>query len=244
MHDADGHVRAEAVAIAGAAPMPELTGDVALMAQKGFPDVRKKALLALVRLDTGLAVEMIDGFVTVGSPEDKKIYLAVTPYLDRRTNFPFLERLIGDADESVRQAAVRVVGNFIEEERYLGLFETVLKSGDVPNEVLAIIGAKQLKGFRQLLLEIFLDLLKPLWTRYHALSALAAFEDLSLFSVFAAGLKDENDLIKIGSLKALSGLHNKRAIPHILPFTKSVDEDVSSAATLALEKLSRSGGAR
>ena len=193
--------------------MRELTGDVALMARKGFPDVRRKALLALLRLDADLALETIDGFVTGGSPEDKKIYLAVTPYLDGRTNFPFLEKLIGDADERVRQAAVRVIGNFVEDERYLGLFETVLKSGDVPNEVLAVIGAKRLKSFRQRLLELFLDPLQPLWTRYHALSALAAFEDPSLFSVFAGGLKDENNLIKIGSLKALSGLHDKRAIP-------------------------------
>ena len=80
--------------------------------------------------------EAIDGFVTKGGPEDKKIYLAVTPYLDGGTNFPFLERLIGDADERVRQAAIRVIGNFVEDERYLSLFETVLKSGDVPNEVL------------------------------------------------------------------------------------------------------------
>jgi HEAT repeat protein len=218
--------------------MRELTPDVELIAKKGFADVRKKALLALLRLDTGLALEAINGFVTSGSPEDKKIYLAVTPYIDGSTNFPFLERLIGDSDERVRQTAIRVIGNFVEDERYLKLFETLLKSGDVPNEVLNVIGAKRLKGFRQLLTEIFLDPLQPLWTRYHALAALAVFGDLSLFSIFVGGLKDENNLIKIGSLKALSELHDKRAIPHIKPFTKSIDEDVLTAATLALSMLS------
>jgi HEAT repeat protein len=243
MVDADGHIQAEAAAIAGAASMRDLTADVALMAKKGFPDVRKKALLALLRLDAGLARETIDGFVTGGSTEDKKIYLAVTPYLDGGANFPFLVKLIGDADERVRHGAFRVICNFVEDERYLSLLEAVLKSGDVPNEVLTVIGAKQLKSFRQRLLELFLDPLQPLWTRYHSLSALAAFKDFSLFSVFAGALKDESNLIKIGSLKALSGLHDKRATLYIKPFTKSVDADVSTAAMLALEKLSRSGEA-
>jgi HEAT repeat protein len=240
MRDADGHVQAEAAAIAGAVPMRELTPDVERIAKKGFADVRKKALLALLRLDRALALEAIHGFVTKGSPEDKKIYLAVTPYIDGDANFPFLERLIGDADEIVRQSAIRVIGNFVEDERYLNLLETELKSGDVPNEVLKVIVLKRLKGFGRLLTEIFLDPLQPLWTRYHALAALAVFGDLSFFSVFVGGLKDENNLIKIGSLKALSELHDKRAIHHIRPFTKSIDEDVSTAATLALEKLSRS----
>ena len=40
--------------------------------------------------------------------------------------------------------------------------------------------------------------------------------------------------------KPFPSLHDKRAIPHIRPFTKSIDEDVKTAATLALEKLSRS----
>ncbi len=240
MHDADGHLQAEAAAIAGAVPMRELTQDVELIAKKGFADVRKKALLALLRLDRALALQAIHGFVTKGGPEDKKIYLAVTPYIDGSTNFPFLERLIGDADEVVRQSAIRVIGNFVEDERYLSLFETVLKSGNVPNEVLKVIGIKRLKGFRELLMEIFLDPLQPLWTRYHALAALAVFGDSTLFPIFVGGLKDENNLIKIGSLKALSELHDKRAIHHIRPFTKSIDEDVSTAATLALSMLSRS----
>jgi HEAT repeat protein len=53
-------------------------------------------------------------------------------------------------------------------------------------------------------------------------------------------LKDENNLIKIGGLKALSDLGEKRAAPHIRPFTKSIDQDVKSAAQLALRRLSRS----
>ena len=89
MRDADGHIQAEAAAIAGAMSMRELTPDVELIAKKGFADVRRKALLALLRLDTALALEAINGFVTNGNPEDKKIYLAVTPYIDGEHQFSF-----------------------------------------------------------------------------------------------------------------------------------------------------------
>jgi hypothetical protein len=240
MHDADGHLQAEAVAIAGTMSLRELTPDVLLTVKKGFADVRIKALLALLRLDLPVALSVMDGFVKNGNADDKRIYLAVTNHLDGETNFPFLERLIGDTDERVRQTAIRVIGNLVEDEKYLDLFGTVLKGGDVPNEVLKVIGEKKLTGFRQLLVEMFLDPLRALWTRYHALAALAVFRERSLFPVFVSALTDENNLIKIGGLKALSELNEKRAIPHIRPFTKSIDQDVKSAAQMALRRLSRS----
>ena len=59
--------------------------------------------------------------------------------------------------------------------------------------------------------------------------------------MFAGCLKDENNLIKIGSLKALSAMGDKRAIPRIRPFSKSIDEDVKAAAAIALERFSRPG---
>ncbi len=239
MKDADGHVQADAVAIAGLMSLHELTDDILAMAKDGYPDVRTKALLALLRLDTSLAVGAIEQFVKAGTPEDKKIYLSVTPHMDADTNLPFLKALIGDGDERVRQMAIRTVGNFIERQSYLDLFRKVLRSGDIPIEVLKIIGEKRLCAFKQVLLEIFLDPLHALWTRYHALIALGAFADHSLFPIFVKAVKDRDNLIKIGGLKALAELNDRKAIPHIRPYTKSTDEDVRTAAHIAIERLSR-----
>jgi HEAT repeat protein len=241
MRDADGHIQADAVAIAGSLPMRELTPDVLRIAKSGYADVRARALIALIRLDREAAVSTIEAFVTRGSAEDKRIYLAVTPHLDGGTNFPFLKTLIMDGDERVRQMAVRVVGNFVEDEKYLGLFRTMLESGDVPDEMLKVIGEKKLTGFKDVLVRILGDPLQALWTRYHALAALAVFRDPSLFPMFVGCLKDKNNLIKIGSLKALSAIGDKRAVPRIRPFGKSMDEDVKAAAMIALERLSRPG---
>ncbi len=210
--------------------MRDLTPDVLRLAKSGYPDVRTKALIALIRLDRAAAVATVEAFVTKGSAEDKRIYLSVTPHLDGGTNFPFLKTLVADGDERVRQVAVRVVGNFVEDERYLGLFRTILESGDVPDEMLKVIGEKRLTGFKEVLVRILGDPLQALWTRYHALAALAVFRDPLLFPMFAGCLKDENNLIKIGSLKALAAMGDKRAIPRIRPFTKSIDEDVKAAA--------------
>jgi HEAT repeat protein len=209
------------------------------MAKNGYPDVRTKALLALLRLNTDIALDAIEQFVKAGTPEDKKIYLAVTPHMDADTNLPFLKTLIGDGDERVRQMAIRTVGNFVERRSYLELFRKVLQSGDIPNEVLKIIGQKKLCAFKQVLLEIFLDPLHALWTRYHALVALGAFSDHSLFPIFIKAVKDKDNLIKIGGLKALAELNDRKAIPHIRPYTKNADEDVRTAAQMAIERLSR-----
>jgi HEAT repeat protein len=240
MKDSDGHIQADAVAIVGSLSLKELVPDVLRMVRKGFPDVRGKALLALLRLDAPKALAAIALFVDEGSPDDKKVYLSIAPYMDSESNYPFLKGLLSDGDERIRQMAIRMVGNSIEREEYLDLFEFVLRSGDIPNEVLKLIGEKKLTGFRKLLLELVLDPLQALWTRYHALVALGAFGDKSLFPIFLNALKEKENLIKIGGLKALSELRDNRAIPHIRPYTKSTDDDVKTAAMMAVGKLSRS----
>ena len=242
MKDSDGHVQAEAVAIAGTMSLRELTGDILLMAKNGYSDVRMKALLALIRLDLPMALAAIEWFVKEGSSDDKRTYLSVTSHLDAKTNFPFLKELIADKDDKIRQMTIRVIGNFVENKEYLDLLKAVLKGGTTPNEVLKVIGEKKLIAFRQLLLDIVVDPLQVVWTKYYAVAALAGFADPSLFTVFVGALKEKNNLIKIGALKALSELRDKRAIPHVRPYTKSMDQDVKTAALTALERLSRAEG--
>jgi HEAT repeat protein len=242
MKDSDGHVQAEAVAIAGTMSLRELTGDILLMAKKGYPDVRIKAMLALIRLEPPMALAAIEWFVKEGNSDDKRTYLSVTSHLDAETNYPFLKELIEDQDDKVRQMTIRVIGNYVDHEEYLDLFREVLKGGPIPNEVLKVIGEKKLTGFRQLLLNIVSDPLQVVWTKYYALAALAGFADSSLFAVFVSALKEKDNLIKIGALKALSELRDKRAIPHVRPYTKSMDQDVKTAALMAVERLSQTEG--
>lgn len=238
MKDADGHVQADAVAIAGNLALKELMPDILLMAKNGFPDVRAKALLALVRLDLPMALAAIEWLVKEGTSDDKKVYLSVTTHLGPEANYPFLKELIGDRDERIRQSAVRVIGNLVDHEEYLDLFRMVLTGGNVPNEVLKVIGERKLTAFRQLLLDIVKDPLQVQWTKYYALVALGALADHSLLPVFFGALKEKDNLIKIGALKALSESGDKRAIPQIRPYTKSADQDLKTAAQVALERLS------
>jgi HEAT repeat protein len=240
MNDIDGHVQADAVAIAGMLMLTELISDIMIIAKNSYPDVRCKALLALFRLDLKMALAAIDWFVKEGNSEDKRVYLLIAPHLEDDVNYVFLKHLLTDTDERIRQMAIRIVGNSLENEKYLELFEFVLKSGNIPNEVLKLIGEKKLVGFKTLLLDLVLDPLQAIWTRYHALIALGAFGDRSLFPIFLNALKEKESLIKIGGLKALSELRDARAIPRIRPFTKSADEDLKTTAIIALGKLSRS----
>jgi HEAT repeat protein len=240
MNDTDGHVQADAVAIAGTLLLTELTSDVMIIAKNSYPDVRGKALLALLRLDSKMAMAAIDWFVQEGSSEDKRVYLSVASHIDMEINYSFLRQLITDSDDRIRQMAIRIIGNSLENEQYLDLFELVLESGSIPIEVLKLVGEKKLIGFKKLLIDLVLDPLQAVWTRYHAFIALGAFGDKSLFPIFLNALKEKENLIKIGGLKALAELRDTRAIPRIRPYTKSTDEDVKTAAMMALGKLSRS----
>jgi HEAT repeat protein len=237
--DTDGHIKGYAVDVIGTLSLHELKGEIVSITQNGFADVRTKAIKTLVSLDKDRAMELIRQFVSDGSSEDKKVYLAATHLIDSGSNFPFIERLIFDADEGVRRNTIGVIGHFVENERYIDLLQQILKDDNIPHEVLKVIKDKKLDMFKDRLVEIFVDRDKGMWTRYYALSALGVFEDRSLFNVFANGLNDESSLIIIGCIRALADLNDKKVMSYILPFADSPNEDVKSTAESVLEKLER-----
>jgi HEAT repeat protein len=237
--DTDGHIKGYAVDVVGTLSLYELKDEIIHITQNGFADVRTKAIKTLVSLDKDQAMELIRRFVYDGSSEDKKVYLSATHLIDSENNLPFIEKLIFDADESVRRTAIGVIGNFVENERYVDMIQKILKDDNIPHEALKVIKDKKLAMFKDRLVEIFVDRSKGMWTRYYALSALGVFEDSLLFNIFVNGLNDENGLIIIGCIRALADLNDKKAMVYILPFTDSTNEDIKSTAVSVLEKLER-----
>ena len=237
IRDADGHVKGGAILAAGQMGLEDLKGEIVESALKGFMDVRIKAVQVLSCVDKAEGIRIIEKFVHSGSVDDKKVYLSVADRLDGATNLPFLQKLVADEDEKVRYGAVRVVGTFLDEPAYMRMFTSLLDEENIPHEVLKVIRERRLAPFRDKLVSIFTHKEKGLWTRYYALLALGALEDPSLFDTFVSGLTDDNSLIKIGSLKALSDLGNKKAVRYARPFTHSPDEDVRSTAEFVLNRL-------
>jgi HEAT repeat protein len=239
LRDTDGHVKGDAVSMIGTMSLTQFRAELLHIARRDFTDVRTKALKVLLKLDRERATRLVTDLVEAGDSEDKKVYLAAASVLDSTTNFVFVRKLLDDRDEVVRRATVGVIGDFLNDEKYVNLLHGLLMREDIPHEVLRVIKEKAVKEFNDRLVDIFLDPGKGLWTRYYALSALGAFEDKLLFDVFIRGLSDESSLIKIVSLKALCDLNDKRAIDHIRPFTSSSDEDIRSTADYALGALER-----
>ena len=235
--DQDGHVKSYAVKAIGTMKLKKLENDIVALAKEGFMDVRVNALKALIELDRDEAMQLLQQFVNNGSTEDKKAYLAVARNITGDGNFPLIRQLFAEKDEGIRKAAVTVIGNFIGDERYGEIFQKLLKAENIPHEVFKIIKEKKLTQFRTPLNDIFNDTTKGLWARYYALLALGAFEDPSLFELFIEGLNDENSLIKIGSLKALSDLKDHRAIVYVKPFINNKDDDVRSTAEFVMNSL-------
>ena len=235
--DTDGHIKGFAVEAVGKMGLAELKEDIAGILRGDFHDVRVKALKTLVRLDQGMAMGLIAGFVEGGSSDDKKVYLSSTGLIDGEKNFPLIERLLRDEDEGVRRHAIGVIGNFVENERYAELFREILMGDDIPHEVLKVAKDKRLVRFRDRLVDIFADRSKEMWTRYYALSALGAFEDPALFDIFLKGLSDENGIITIGCIRALADLNDMRAMQYIRPFMDNTNDDIRSAAEMVINKM-------
>jgi HEAT repeat protein len=240
VNDQDGHVQSFAVTAIGSLRLKNLESEIIALSKKGFMDVRINALKALLVIDNDEAMRLLMDFVNSDSTEDKKIYLAVAKNITGDLNFPLIKTLIARNDEDIKRSAVNVIGNFIEDERYGKIFQKLLQIDNIPHEVLKIIKEKRLAQFKPFLNKIFSDSTKSLWTRYYALLALGALGDPTLFELFVQGLNDENSLIKIGSLKALSDLRDKKAIVYVEPLVNDTDDDVRSTAEFVIGSLGNS----
>jgi len=235
--DADGHVKSYAVNAIGTMKMKKLESEIIDLSISGFMDVRINAIKTLLDLNNNAAKQLLKQFVDSGSLEDKKVYLAVAKNIAGDDNFPLIQRLFQSKNEDIKKSVVTIVGNFIDDEKYATIFQKLLQGDNIPHEVLKIIKEKRLEQFKTVLNKIFSNTSKSLWTRYYTLLALGAFEDSSLFELFVNGLNDENNLIKIGSLKALSDLKDKKAVVFVKPLTKHKDDDVRSTAEFVMSNL-------
>jgi HEAT repeat protein len=238
LHDEDGHVKGDAALAAARLCLRSAVPDILDLARVGFADVRKKALQALVALGDARATELVESFVAQGSSEDKKVALSVMHQLDKGKAFEAMKALLDDPDEMVLRSAIYTAGRLVDkDERYLELLNRLLAERPVLHELIRVIRERKLDSFKDRLVELFLETGCNVWTRYEILAALAVLRDHSLFDVFAGGLRDENTLIKIGSIKALSDLSDVAAISHVKPFARSQDAALRSIATAALKQL-------
>jgi len=237
MEDSDGHIKGDAVAVIGSMGAKEFMDKVTEIAKQGFFDMRLKALRTLYKLDHENILRIMEEFVNEGTVDDKKLYLSVAPFLNVDDNYDYIKKLLFDDDAAVKKATINVLGRFLDNNRYMELFKRLLNSGSVPHEALKIIKDRKLTYFTDILLRIFSDTNNDLWTRYYALMALGSFGDHALLDIFLKGLADDNSLIKIGSLKALSNLNDRDVLQFVRPFIDSLDEDVRSTAESVVEKL-------
>lgn len=236
LEDPDGHIKGDALLAIGALGVTEFKDRVIEMAKKGYMDVRQKALKALITLDPVSFHEIINDFVLKGSADDKKLYLFIAPYIEKDKNYPFVRALLGDNDNTIKKGTINLIGRFLDDKRYFELFEKLLEANNIPHEALKIIKDKKLEMFKERLVQIFLNADNEMWTRYYALLALGAFGDKNLFHIFLKGLESDENIIKLGSLKALSNLCDKRALEYITPYLTSENDDLRIAAEEILER--------
>jgi HEAT repeat protein len=235
--DSDGHVRKMALGLVKVYGLKNLVPEVISIARRDYFDVRVEALKALIDLDSAKAEEIIMEFVEKGSAQDKKVYLEAAQGLGAERNYPFLKRLLEERDNEIRRWAIRLIGNYIEEQRYLELLRKEIQKEDFPPDLAKVVREKRLSVFKDRLREVFMDEKKDLWVRYQALLALSDLDGKGSKDLFILGLKDRSPLIKVASIKALLDSGCKDSVDSVLPLLKDRREEVRAAARKFLEQM-------
>ncbi|MDW8002871.1 MAG: HEAT repeat domain-containing protein [Deltaproteobacteria bacterium] len=239
LKDRDGHVRGDAAEAAGRKKWSEMKSDILKMVRNDYPDVRIKALRALISLSREEAKAEIENLVTKGTRDDKKIYVACSSMLSADENLPFVRELLKKDDPEEKRLAAQLIRGFIRDERYIHFLKDLLEGENIPYEALKIVKDERIEKFKDRIVEIFSDESRDTWTRYFAISALSAFDDKALFSVFIRALKEENPLIRIAAIEGLLSIKEKAAIDYILPLRDDSDENVRLEAEHAIDTLMR-----
>jgi len=233
----DGHVRGNGFKVAGKMKIKSLKEEIIKSSKDDYFDVRVKAFSALIDIDRVSAFALIEHFLKNGSSMDKKVYLSCVEKFDKDINYPFLKKLCEDSDEEIRRKAIRVIGSLSEDERFLDLLKQNLKDEkNIYPDILGVIKEKRLSIFKDRLIQIYSDRERDIWTRYYALSALASFKKASLFDVFLEGLGEENKLLKIASIKALSALKEKRALNFLKPLLNEQDQEIKEIVSTVIKE--------
>jgi HEAT repeat protein len=241
--DSDDHIKGYGAEAAAFFHMAGLSARIEEFARSGFSDIRQKALRSLCILDHHKAKALAEHFVTLGTGDDKKVYLGAMELLDEETNYHLIRTLIHSREIKIVALAVIGMGSLVEHDpRYLDLLGLLLRRRRVLPEALEIIKSKRLKVFKPEILHLLTEVHDSPWIRYQALSALAAMEDDGLFDLFAEGLKDEHNLIKIAGMRGLASLGRERAWDLISPFLENADPALRHAARTALDTLGGNDG--
>jgi len=238
--DEDGHIKGDAALAAARLGLAGFTEEIVNISVDGFLDVRRKGLQALAALDKKRLGDVVETLARSGRIDDRKIALTAVDQLDKERTFGVMQVLLDDPDDSVVKSAIHTAGNILpRDNRYLKALNKLLAERPVLHELLRVIREQKLDAFKDPLVKLLGEQGDDAWTRYQVLTALAAFRDHSLLNVFVRSLQDENILIKIGSIKALSELADATAMAHVKPFMRSRDPALRSAASAAVKELRR-----
>lgn len=231
--DLDGHIRGYACQFVGRKELKEFEPELLRIIKDDFPDVRVKALEALLTVNRERAKFEIEKLVEKEGPLGLKIYLQVSSLLTAEENYPYVLKILSMPDG--KRIALKVIGEFVGEHKFRRLLEEIMEDEDVPHEALKIIKEKRLKGFEDKLVKIF-ERSDDLWKRYFALGALSTVEDPHLSDIFERALKDPNSLIRVAAVRGLYSVRGDEAIPVIEPLLSDPEETVRMEVRYVIER--------
>ncbi len=190
--DADGHVRRAAIKALGAIGDERVFEPLMdVLEKEPYRDVKEEAVITLIRLDEGRFLKDMDRY----DGYTKKLIARFT------SNPEVLVSLIGSEEIEVRIEAIRRLGMFAVDEKYLNIIKELLYDDNVEirrASVLSLIDG----GYGD---ELFVRLLgdTDMWVRYYAVKGIGAVAPEKHLDRLKEMLDDENVPVVMETVKIL-----------------------------------------
>ncbi|MEK6814902.1 MAG: HEAT repeat domain-containing protein [Nitrospirota bacterium] len=240
-----GHARREAASALGGIGDPAAVGPLlALLDDEPYPDVRDRAVQALVRLASGEArgeiVAGLDRLLLVPRVESRLAAVKGLSKIGGQTGLAGMQSAVRDADSKVRQAGARALKDYGAEavDALAGLLSDL--DPEVRQAAAQSLGAIGDGRGVEPLLAALRD--ENLWVRCRAVESLAELGDGRAASVLIDLLDRDTGPVVIAAARALGALRVSAAKEKIRSLLEHEDYGVQEAALQALEQIEGTPG--
>lgn len=236
IHEQDGHIVAAAIeALTRIGDARDIAALQPLL-DHPYPDVRHKALEAIVSLGTARAEETFLDLTRDHDPARRMLGLTGLQ-LTHSPRLPLTAQLfLRDPAWQVRAAACELILHGmlpLDEDDLLALLNDEHRT--VSNLAIDIVGQRRLNAYRPFLMEAIRSTAP--WTAFHAVEALGSFHDAEARQRLLDILSRESDVLRIAAAKALASWADLTLIDELEAFREDDNLDVARAITKTIEIL-------
>jgi HEAT repeat protein len=201
-----------------------------------YPDVRESAMNALISIGTPKVIQRFNDELYTDNIEHQRLAVMALGMIGSQDVAEPLLQAVSHPDSIIRKSAIESLGNIKDLEN----IDPILLALNDENSGVRKASASTLVALRG---TDILDNIKfmlnddDVWVKYHVINLIGDMTDNNNVELIRKYLYDEQDLIKIATLKALSKIGTIELLEEIQRLKFESNRDVQEAAIMAVSNL-------